>query len=717
MNYFYDIHLCSGANEETNFYIVLNDVKNSQNVLTNEMLVNNNQYKEYVQVHKPKLLIIDYTVYSTNEKIYASTQPEEFEKLVKNNECNIVSRSEMQIDNAKSLNKLKKRKKRISPTMIISIIGGILIISAIAVGIGIKIGKSFINNQYVAANTNIEANNKDGLIIPAQKEINENAEQITISIDRSYSAVPTEDIQLKGEIIKGKASITLPEFDRTDFFTHVAGYTWGFTTDPNGKKIEYYGGNTYEFDKDTKLYRVLVKYGGGSGTKDDPYLIDYFDQLELMGEEKARGYFKQTADIEFPDWANHTPINTINKLKSNPETEHFEYDGNGFIISKLRSPLFDKVSGAVIKNVNITNSKISSPEYKDYGFIICDAYNFQYKANKQTYKTGETLIQHCTVSHSSINIEYPKSENEGTTATTATTEVVTAAQVVPPDIVDKNGKQIETTTNEETEQTKSGEYCIGAISGLGGQIENCYVTDFGVYANTKDYFLYVGGISGQPSNVFNSIVFFYSAQGKIFNAGGIVGNCGGSRMYNALNEELPEYYGGNIQGCAARKIILNCEVAGGGIAGMGTSSAKNPIISNCYANELQFTVGIYDSDSKLKKSGNSGGIIGCDGNEKNGHIIMNTVSITDYNVIGNDSKSKYDNTIRIAPAYAFYQENILKVINKNTISTDNPQEIFTGDFKFGSSNVFGDKDGALPYPADIEDLFEKTIIQEESQNG
>ena len=156
--------------------------------------------------------------------------------------------------------------------------------------------------------TMVEAPNEDGMLIPEQNPVGENADQITITIDRSYAAVPTEDLQIKGAVVKGQAEITLPEFDRTDFFTHVRGYTWGFSTDPDAEKIDYYGGQTYNFSKDTKLYRVLVKYGGGSGTKDDPYLINYYDQLELMSEEKARGYFRQTEDIVFPDWENHTSM-------------------------------------------------------------------------------------------------------------------------------------------------------------------------------------------------------------------------------------------------------------------------------------------------------------------------------------------------------------------------------------------------------------------------
>lgn len=717
MNFFCDVHVQSGRDEEKRIFIVLNTINDiEQPELTKEILTANNQFKDYLQKYKPKLVLADYIMYSTEAQIYASSQDEVFEELIKNQQVKMIASSEIQINNAKSKVNTK-RKNKLSPVMIMGIIGGAALLSIAMFGIGKTIGgKSAEDNSNTGVTT--VAPNEDGMIVPIQADIDENAEQITVSIDRSDSAVPTEDLQLKGEIIDGKAAITLPEFDKTDFFTHVTGYTWGFSTRPDGKKIEYYGGRSYEFTEDTKLYRVLVKYGGGSGTKDDPYLIDYFDQLELMSEEKARGYFKQTADIVFPDWALHTSIDTVNKLKNDPESELFEYDGNGYSISNLSSPLFGKVSGAIIKNVNIINSTISSADYKDYGFIVCNAYNYKYKTSSGiTYETGETIIRHCSVSHSAIYVEYPQSEESE-----YTTEVVTAPAVVPPDLIeyDENGNVIETSTSlqEPVEPTKYGEYCIGAISGIGGQIEECYVTDFGIYAYLDDYFLYAGGISGKPANVVNSAVYFFSAQGNIFNGGGIAGNCGGARFYNPMGEELPECYGGNIQGCSARNIILKTELSGGGIAGEGTSEAKNAIISNCYANELDFYVGVFEDAerTKLKKSGAAGGIIGCDGNENNGHFIMNTVSLSDYKAIGSFSISKYDDSIRLAPDYAFYQENILTVLNKNTINPDAPKEIFTGDFKFGDSSVFGDDNGALPYPAAIEDLFEKTTTEKQEES-
>ncbi len=715
MKYFCDVHVQSKKDVETRLFIVLNENdcgEAEKPTLTKAILLSSPQYRNFCTKYRPKMVLADYTVHSTEAEVYANTPDNVFVELIENGKTTRIAQSEIQVDCVKDTAYGKgRKKKRISPLAKYGIIGGIIAVVIIAFAVGNVMGKS--NAQNVTVENSIDAPNEDGMIIPAQAEISNDAEQITVSIDRSYAAVPTEDLQLKGEVVDGAAHITLPEFDKTDFFTHVSGHTWGFSTDPNGERIEYYGGATYSFTEDTKLYRVLVKYGGGSGTKDDPYLIDYYDQLALIGEEKARGYFKQTADIIFPEWATHTPIDTVNELKNNPDTEHFEYDGNGFSISNLTNPLFGKVSGAVIKNVNIQNSFIETTIYKNYGFIACEAYNYRYIAeNGTTYETGETLIQHCTVSHSAIYAQYPETEEE-----TPTEEVIAAENIVPPDLAeyDENGNLI---TNDPTDATNTieptiyGEYAIGAITGLGGQIESCYVTDFGIFATLDDYFLYAGGISGKPANVINSAVYYFSAQGNIFNAGGIAGNGGGSKLYDPMGNEIPDYYGGNIQGCLARNINLTTEVAVGGIVGEGSTNAESAIISNCYANELNFTVGIFDEDDVLIKSGVSGGIIGADGNDNNGHLIMNTVSLTNFSVIGSKTKSNYDDSVRLAPDYAFYQENILTVINKNSVNPNNPQEIYTGNFTFDNA-LFGDETGSLPYPSEIADLFSKIYVEEQ----
>lgn len=712
MNYFCSVHLQSKKDEERMIYIVLESDETERPLLTKKVLIANLQYQEFVQKYRPKLVLAEYVVYATEQEVYASLQDEVFNALISDENTEKVGQSEITVDCVKDKVSGRKKKKKISPVLAAVTGGSILIVGVFGYGIGNMKGKSNAQVTETKLNAASGVTDENGMIIPEQAAIAEGAEQITVSIDRSYSAVPTEDLQLKGEVIEGVAYITLPEFDKTDFFTHVPGYTWGFTTDPDGKKIEYYGGTSYAFSKDTKLYRVLVKYGGGSGTKDDPYLINYFDQLELMGEEKARGYFKQTADIVFPNYAVHSPIDTVNELKNDPNTEYFSYDGGGFHISNLTNPLFGKVSGAVIENVNVSDSTITTIDYKNFGFIVCEAYNYRYAAeNGSTYETGETLIKNCTVSHSAIKIAYPETEEE-------TAAVVTAEVVIPPNLIeyDEDGNVISKPTEPANNTpTKSGEYAIGAVTGLGGQIENCYVTDFGIYAQIDDYFLYAGGISGKPANVKDSAVYYFSVSGNVFNAGGIAGSSGGARMYDANGRELPNYYGGNIQGCTARDVILTTEISAGGIVGESSTNADAALISNCCAINLSLISGIYDPDGNMKNAGTCGGVIGADGNENNGHNVMNTVSPAEFSVIGTKRVSSYDDTVRQAPAYAFYQENILTVLNRNTVNPDKPKEIYTGSFKLDAA-LFGDENGSLPFPKSVADLFEKTISAEENED-
>lgn len=686
-------------------HLIIETSEGSQPELSTDALKNNGQYKEYISNKKIKNVHATYQIYETEDNLTNATSEEIFEQTINAAGTKLIGSGELSV-----ATRVKKKKKTSALVIVISVCISALVFSAI----GIIVGKKLLAPKPVSETEGgVQQYESDGMIIPAQDVLTVDAEQITVTIDRSYSSVPVEDLQLKGAVVDGKAEIELPSFDKTDFFSHVAGYTWGFSTNPDADRIEYYSGGTYSFSKDIKLYRVLVKYGGGSGTKDDPYLIDYFDQLELMSEEKARGYFRQTADIEFPVWAKHTPIDTINELKEEPQKDYFSYDGGGYCIDGITSALFGTVSGAVIENVNIRNSVITTYEYGNFGAIVCECRNYQYANDSGKFSTGETIIRNCSVSHTSLSPSTFMIEEE--------TEP-TNAEVIPADSIeyDENGNLIEKdkTTEKPTETpkkpTKSAEYCIGAISGVGGQIENCYVTDFGIFANQDSYYLYAGGISGMPSSVTNSAVYFYSAQGRIFNAGGIAGSANGCKQYNAAGHETPVVYGGNIQGCVARNVVLTPELSAGGITAMGTSDSDTAIISNCYANELLLTAGEYDKDGKLITAGVNGGIIGIDGTEGNGHLITNCVSLADYSVIGKKSKSVYDSTVRQAPAYAFYQENILSVINSNSVNDNKPKEIFTGEFIFGDGE-FGDESGRLAYPEKIKELFAKTII--ENNNG
>ena len=96
-------------------------------------------------------------------------------------------------------------------------------------------------------------------------------------------------------------------------------------------------------------------FAGGNGTQSDPYLIATAEQFNKMGGDQdgntTQGkYYKQTADIEFPN-------NTF-PAKSFAGT----YDGQGFLIKSSgnqNKTLFNEISGGEVKNLVIDGVTIS----------------------------------------------------------------------------------------------------------------------------------------------------------------------------------------------------------------------------------------------------------------------------------------------------------------------------------------------------------------------
>jgi hypothetical protein len=364
----------------------------------------------------------------------------------------------------------------------------------------------------------------------------------------------------------------------------------------------------------------------------------------------------------------------------------------------------------VIRNVNIVHSFIQSTNYENHGFLVSQAFNYRYEVDGVTYETGETLIQNSTVSHSVIRLQLPTTDAQGNPLP-ETVPPVAQPVVVPPDLELSDGEAGFATAGSAA-PPKHGEFAIGGITGIGGQIENCYVINVEIVAELDDYFLYVGGISGKPANVINSGVNYFAVKGNIFHTGGIVGSAGGTRLYSADGAELPVFYGGNIQGCFVRNFVAYVENSAGGIAGEGSTNAENALISNSYATWLDFRVGIFaveDADRINPLTvGISGGIIGMDGNENHGHLISNTVSLAFYPVIGSTNRSVFDETVRLAPLDAFNQTGILTVVNKNTVHPNAPAIIFTGSFIFADDDRNSDESGVYAFPTEIAGLFEKT---------
>jgi len=86
-------------------------------------------------------------------------------------------------------------------------------------------------------------------------------------------------------------------------------------------------------------------FAGGSGTKEDPYLIETAEQLDAIRKDSAK-YFKLIKDIDLSDWGNWIPIggtpayggngdNAYNKAQFGADSFRGQLDGNGHVISGM----------------------------------------------------------------------------------------------------------------------------------------------------------------------------------------------------------------------------------------------------------------------------------------------------------------------------------------------------------------------------------------------
>lgn len=212
------------------------------------------------------------------------------------------------------------------------------------------------------------------------------ARYITVSIDQSYlnKSALTYKIPLD---MTGKATMKLPSVDnKNDIYNHVEGCTYGYSDKKQTGEfgtIKYYGDTECEFTKDITLYRVLNEYGGGAGTRENPYIISYYDQLIRLSDRQASGYFKQTADIKFPSDAKRKPIDTkkIGKGYEDKSYDFFVYDGQGFSIKGLSGEggLFGTIAGSTIENVVIDGANIKSGEFENVGILCNEVTSYAFK--------------------------------------------------------------------------------------------------------------------------------------------------------------------------------------------------------------------------------------------------------------------------------------------------------------------------------------------------
>lgn len=439
------------------------------------------------------------------------------------------------------------------------------------------------------------------------------AQYITITIDRSYLNKKAETYKVPCDMT-GAAVLKLPAIDdKSDIYNSVFGCTYGYSDKKQTGEfgtIKYFGGTECKFTRDTTLYRVLNEYGGGNGTKENPFIISCYDQLIRLSEEKASGYFIQTADIKFPSDVKRIPIDTkkISRGYENKSYDFFVYDGQKFTIRNLSGEggLFGDIAGAAIKNVVIDGAKIKSGDYDNVGVLVnrVISYSFKSAEGNDSFGTGNSKITNCTVKNSKIYGDGAKN--------------------------------------------------IGGLVGNGGVISYCYASEVSIEGGDN-----VGGIVGNACMVNGCLASGITTSGKISSAGGISGTAYGTEIFDDGDKSYMS--GGTIIGCGVRTFTSKATNSGG-IVGTATADTNSAYIKSCYAANIYLN-GDYN-----------GGIVGADGKYKAHRIVYCLVdNANGYAVVGGDRVRSISKrmVLSVPPDSGLTVDGVLSVLNAAGSGFDN----------------------------------------------
>ena len=357
----------------------------------------------------------------------------------------------------------------------------------------------------------------------------------------------------------------------------------------------------------------------GTGTEDDPYIIEYPCQLDMLalmvnrGDDYTDKYFKLGNDITYsyegygPTESNFTPIGTIefdaNAIGGNelggggqpvPIIKSFNgtFDGNGKTISGIRlytnggrvndmcQSIFNIVgSSGVVKNLTVEDTKITAPMG---GGGIAGIVN-------------GGLIENC-ISYADINVNKP---------------FMGQGMGIAGGIADQTqGGRISDCTSYATitiaDNSENCQTVGGVVGGNAGYVENCHSYASIHIGDNSDYCYYVGGVVGEDR--FGSVDNCYSYASITL----------GNDVYNPLG------FGG-ISGSSEESSITNC------VSFVTFDIGKNPIDFSSFA-------GIAGAVTSSTISGNI--VVGLDIPEFTSGAIVGDV---DYDPSASYSNNYYSN--------------------------------------------------------------------------
>ncbi len=370
---------------------------------------------------------------------------------------------------------------------------------------------------------------------------------------------------------------------------------------------------------------AVRKYGGGTGTPDNPYLISTAKHMNTIGlnPEDWSSSFKLTEDISLSTYKNKD-FNIIGYYKNETDNKSFSgnFNGNGktiqdftYIVSGIdRIGLFGYING---KNASITNLGIIDPNINAIGGDYIGAFVGQLANGNVTscYVTGGSISGKNKVGGligrngsiepvTNINEDHPCTA--GTVQNCASAAVITGTTEIGGLVGSNDG--IISDCNTTANVTGGNE--IGGFAGFnGGVILDCHSSasvsgsrGIGSFVG-NNYGIICGGDAG-------GTVLGQESVGGIagYNNGGYIKYCSSSGIVdgNSIVGGLAGTNGGNIYGsfssgnvtgdlyvggCVGKNFwqISNCfsiadvNVQNGYSGGLSGTNESNGLILNCYS--------------------------------------------------------------------------------------------------------------------------------------
>jgi hypothetical protein len=331
--------------------------------------------------------------------------------------------------------------------------------------------------------------------------------------------------------------------------------------------------------------QAWAKYGGGSGTEVDPYLIYDANHMQAIGADSNDWdkHFKLMADIDLSSFTDDS-FNIITKFTG-------VFDGNGNTISNFtyRSSgksyigLFSYIDSpnAEIKNLGLLNTNIDAGSNGDYVGSI-------------TGRLENGTVIDCFAEGGRVSgnncVGGLVGENSGGTISGSYTTVVVSGDWAVGGLMGISRYGM--ISNCHAIGPVAGEDEAGGLVGanVGGTIANCYAS--GLVDGGK-YGYEIGGLVG--GNWENSIISESYAAGSVLGeelVGGLVGynkntisNCYACGTVTGNNSSVGGLVGASwrvstISNCYATGLVEGGDFFGGGLVGFGWWSTNDVVIAS-----------------------------------------------------------------------------------------------------------------------------------------